>query len=183
MLTTAAVAHPRRSGPVASVLVVVVLSVTACQPVKGGGGSRDRDSNPVCEIERPSAPYGIRGPSPDGANFYQFTSRAEGEVSCTGKVEQIGITLVFHYKTNGQQGALTGASRTCSDTRRCTGRADYRRQRLYCHEVYHYDDYAQVTAWFQPRRGAPSTTLRSKESRHRTGSSYKPRQAGCRDEG
>jgi hypothetical protein len=68
----------------------------------------------------------------------------------------------------------------CYDKTECTGRADYRRQRLYCYEVYHYDDYAQVTAWFKASATSPQTTISSKDGRHRAGSSYKPAGAGCR---
>lgn len=167
--------------------VVTVASLLAdtpsCAPEGGGssGGSGDRGNQSLdCTILRPSAPFEVDGPNPDGPNFYWFTSRAEGEVSCTGKVAQISVTVVFHHATNSELGVFTGPTRVCHDKTECTGRADYRRQRLYCYEVYHYDDYAQVTTWFKASATSPQTTLSSKEGRHRIGTSYKPRQAGCR---
>ncbi len=166
---------------VLTTLAGLLAESPSCQPEDGGGGSSDKGNQSLdCTIFRPSAPFEVDGPNPDGANFYWFTSRAEGDVSCTGKMAQIGVTVVFHHSTNGQQGALTGATRICNDKAECTGRADYRRQRLYCREVYHYDDYAQATAWFKATATSPQATIRSKEGRHRTGTSYNPPEGGCR---
>jgi hypothetical protein len=177
----------------ASVVMIaaIVTEDPSCAPPEGGSGSgaskgtggfvKDRGNQSLdCEIPKPSAPYVGDKPKPDGANFYSFNSRAEGDVYCTGEVAQIGVTVVFHYKTNDQQGAVSGSSNLCSDKSSCDGHAEYRRQRLYCHEVYHYDDYAQVTAWFKATAASPQTTISSKEGRHRTGSSYQPFGVGCR---
>jgi hypothetical protein len=168
-------------------VLVTIASLLAdspsCAPEgdSNGDGANDHGNQSLdCTILKSSAPFEVEGPSPDGANFYWFTSRAEGDVSCTGKVAQISMAVVFHHSTNGEQGAFTGPTRVCYDKAECIGRADYRRQRLYCYEVYHYDDYAQVTGWFKTTATSPQTTFSSKEGWHRTGTSYKPRQAGCR---
>jgi|SRR5207248_4478145 len=83
------------------------ITLTGCVPDTGTGRGTSSGSQTSCSIIRPSAPYGIKGPNPDGANFYRFTVRADGEVTCTGKVAQIGVTVVLHHSTNGVAGAHT----------------------------------------------------------------------------
>src|SRR5881394_299942 len=120
------------------------ITLTGCVPDTGTGRGTSSGSQTSCSIIRPSAPYGIKGPNPDGANFYRFTVRADGEVTCTGKVAQIGVTVVLHHSTNGVAGAHTGPTTLCPNTRECAAHADFLRQRLYCKEVYHYADSGQV---------------------------------------
>jgi hypothetical protein len=149
------------------------------EPSDGSSGGKGIGFDPGnqsldCTILRPSAPYGIKGPNRDGANFYSFVSRADGDVSCTGKMAEISVTVVFHYKTNEEQGAVAGSTHTCLRAAECTGTVDYRRGQLYCYESYHFDDYAQVTAVFKATAEQAPKRIDSREGRHKVGVSYKP---------
>src|SRR6266480_4819171 len=131
-------------------LASVVLALLAgCYPDTNSPSDTGGTGQTVsCSIFRPSAPYRIKGPTSDGPNAYTFTSRADGEVSCSKPVAQVSVTVVFHYVTNGTGGATVGRTTVCPNKRECAAFADYQRQRLACRTVYHYTDYGQVTAWY-----------------------------------
>ena len=161
------------------VACLALLTLTACVP-EDGDGSTGGAGHVSCGSLRPSAPH-TTTLAPDGPNFYQFGSRAEGEISCTARVAQIGVTVVFHHSTNGQTGAVTGRTSTCRDKSTCTSFTDYVRRRLFCREVYHYDDFAQVTGWYRVQAADAAKTIPSREGLSTRGaSSYNPREAGCR---
>ncbi len=167
-------------------VLVTIASLLAdspsCRPE--GGTPADRESKkpglgPIgnhsveCDIFA-SQPYGVDGPKPDyRPGFYQFTSEAEGDVNCTGKASLIKMTVIYQHATNGVQGAVSGRDIICENMNRCRGNARYRRDRLNCNEVYNYDDYTHVTAWYKRDANAPEVRI-SKESRHKIGTSHNP---------
>ena len=163
-------------------LASVVLALLAgCYPDTNSPSDTGGTGQTVsCSIFRPSAPYRIKGPTSDGPNAYTFTSRADGEVSCSKPVAQVSVTVVFHYVTNGTGGATVGRTTVCPNKRECAAFADYQRQRLACRTVYHYTDYGQVTAWYAVTPTSGQVTIPSRESPHKLGDSYNPREAGCR---
>jgi hypothetical protein len=166
-----------------ALLLAVLFAMAGCLPADGDGpaGGAGGNGHVSCGILRPSIPHEVKGPIPDGPNFYQFTSRVEGEVSCNAKVAQIGVTVVFHHSTNGHTGAVTGRTTTCLDKSECTSHADYSRFRLYCKELYRYNDFGQVSAWYRINAADAVKTLPSREGRSNAGAtSYDPPEAGCR---
>jgi hypothetical protein len=173
------IAGPYVTSILLAILVLVMLA--GCYPDSNGASDTGGTNHAVsCSIFRPSAPYRVKGPNADGPNQYTFTSRADGEVSCSEPVAQISVTVVFHYVTNGLGGATTGRTTVCSNKRECASFADYQRQHLDCRTVYHYTDYGQVTAWYAAFQTSGQVTIASRESPHKLGDSYNPREAGCR---
>src|SRR5436190_7463522 len=111
-----------------SIALVAVLATGGCIPAgsdDSSSGRPDGGRHVSCRILRPSVPDVRDGPRPDGANFYQFTSRVEGEVLCDAKVRHIVVTVVFHHSTNGHAGSVTGRTTTCNDAPECSSFADY----------------------------------------------------------
>jgi hypothetical protein len=174
-----------RSVSLARAVLAVALTMTTESCPEGGNNppagqeSKKPGLGPIgnhsleCDIYA-TMPLGTAGPDTDKRpGFYAFTAEAQADVSCTGKVAQIKITVVYQHNTNGYQGAVTGRDSFCQNERSCPGAATYRRDRLNCNIVYNYDDYTHATAWYKRDPNSPEVRI-SKEGRHKKGTSYSP---------
>jgi hypothetical protein len=162
-----------RTGTAVAFAAIVMPLLAACEPETSKPSTDEGKGSISCDA-KPSPPYLVDGPKAERKkNFYHMTVRGEGDIACTAPVHQIKVTIALHHSTNGHSGAITGRDVTCNGTKLCEGFADFRRDDLYCFEVYAYDDYTQVTGWYKVTASSPEKRL-SKESRHTKGSSYNP---------
>lgn len=125
----------------------------------------------------PKAPEALT-PSQDRTGYYLFTTQGPGEFDCTGTIYASSVTSVLHYKTEEDgavvkslTGAATSATHNCSGT--CTAYAYFVRTGLWCGGIYTYDDYVQMTGWWQKTASATKVSF-SVTGPTTHGSSYEP---------
>jgi hypothetical protein len=154
--------------------VAVVGSALAAPAFAGDGGPVPADPGPYC---RPvaSAPYTYTGPTKESVGIYGFGIEGDTSLHCNGPIYAGAITAILHYQTNGVGGAQAGSSTTCGGS--CDASAYYYRHGLHCGEYYNYDDYTQITGYWQQTSTSARVNV-SLNSAHTKGTSHFP--AVCR---
>jgi hypothetical protein len=102
---------------------------------------------------------------------YGFGIEGDVELHCNGPIHDGAITAIIHYSTDGHSGAHKGASSGCRGS--CEAAAYYHRHDLHCGETYFYDDYVQITGWWQKTASSEKVNV-SQEGPHTRGSSHFP---------
>jgi hypothetical protein len=105
--------------------------------------------------------------------------RADGAVTCTGQMAEVGVTVELRYSTGGASGVASGETVTCALESSCVAFVDYHRGGLACDKATHYDDYAQLTVEFKARPSDRPNTVHSREGRRAVGELSRPSLANC----
>ncbi len=159
---------------VGALVVVVLAALFGLAAPAVASTTQPFDPSPYC---RPvvDLPY-TSGPVADGIGFYQFTATVIVHLNCNGSVYNESITAILHYQTKEdgvtyEDNAASGASHSCSGS--CTASAQHVRVKLHCGEVYNYNDYGQITGFWQKTSTSSRTNI-SVTGAHTIGSSFEP---------
>jgi hypothetical protein len=107
---------------------------------------------------------------------YDFFSEVDGSLDCAGAIYDSSVTVIFHYATYefGSQiasGAVSGAGHECMTS--CSATGYYDRTGLFCASEYNFQDYGQITGWWQ-RTSSTSRVSFSLDGKTTYGSAYNP---------
>lgn len=150
--------------------LIGILAILGISTFALPAGIAHADPSPYC---RPvaSAPYTYTGPRLESPGIYGFGVEGDVSLHCNGPIHAGTITAILHYSTNGHSGAQRGSSVGCSGS--CDAAAYYHRHGLHCGEYYYYDDYVQITGWWQRTASSAKVNV-SQDGRHTKGSSHFP---------